>query len=230
MAEEAEIKSYIQQYYSEGDSWREGFADTKGMSFTSRIINYLKKSEFKLVFQLLKKYPYTGTFVDAGCGNGLYSLELAREYPAASIQAVDFSPLMCTIVRKKAAAAGVRNITVVQGDIDHLPFPENSVNVLLCIDALHHVPDSAIMKTLAELQRVLKHGGLLLIDFKNRYNLYVYYSHKKRNRVTYYRVNRTLPQVKKQLRRAGFSFLKAKGVGFPGTVLAPYVVVAAKKL
>ena len=75
---------------------------------------------------------------------------------------------------------------------------------------------------------VTKENGILVVDFKNRNNPLLYHQHKKKNRVTYYRTNRTLKEMKIFLEKVGVNVVKASGSGGP-CFIAPYVTLFCKK-
>lgn len=56
--------------------------------------------------------------------------------------------------------------TVVAGDLEHLPFPGETFDKAVCLNAFHHVPD--MPKGLAEIRRVLKPGGRVLFSEPGR--------------------------------------------------------------
>lgn len=231
-----EIKLHIKKHYSGAGAWRESFKSKKSDSLISKMINFLKRRELRIVTKIVvascnQQYSNFRSMriLDAGCGNGEYSLVLAKKFPHAIIYALDFSEEMCLLTKKRAQEAGLSNIRVYQGDIDQLNFAVDYFDFVLCIDTLHHIPDVALGKSLSELQRVTKKGALMLVDFKNRQNPFLYYFHRKKNKITYYFTNRTYNQMKHFLQKAGLNLFKAKGVGFPLRQLAPYVVLVGCK-
>jgi len=62
------------------------------------------------------------------------------------------------------AAAG--RLHLVQGDSQRLPFEDNSFDLITCTHSFHHYPQQH--KVLAEMHRVLRRGGRLLILDGNR--------------------------------------------------------------
>jgi ubiquinone/menaquinone biosynthesis C-methylase UbiE len=51
----------------------------------------------------------------------------------------------------------------VLGDATQLPFPSESADATVCVFLIHHLGDDMLPELMAELQRVLKPGGLLLL-------------------------------------------------------------------
>ena len=225
-----EIESNIKKYYSMvGADWRSNkTSDGARAAFHSRLTNKLRKKQLKVVLNLLKNRKGT-KILDAACGHGTYSLALARKYNQSKIYAVDFVKSMCEVTQKKTKNAGLRNIIVRKEDIDNLSFKNGFFDIVLCIDTLHHTPNSGINKKLKELSRVTKKGGLLVVDFKNKKNPLIRYQYRKRNRITYYRTTRTFKEMEKSLNKVGVRILKKESVGFPFRFPAFYVTILCEK-
>ncbi len=96
--------------------------------------------------------------LDLGCGNGFTSLELAKALPASQVVAVDPSPEVLRV-------DGSLGVAALQGTLDSLRFAGDRFDAVIIIGnlMLHTDPQ----KTLAEAHRVLRPGGILVIDFKN---------------------------------------------------------------
>ncbi|MFW5900279.1 MAG: class I SAM-dependent methyltransferase [Halodesulfurarchaeum sp.] len=62
------------------------------------------------------------------------------------------------------AQADSNGYPTLRGDVRSLPFPSNSVDALLSVDAIHHLPD--VDRVLEEVGRVLRPGGVIVVrDF-----------------------------------------------------------------
>ncbi|CAK0865230.1 unnamed protein product [Prorocentrum cordatum] len=78
-------------------------------------------TEFACVLEaLLHGAPGGGTVVDAGCGSGNLLLPLAFRFPdhATDFLGLDFKPAAVALVRKRAATAGLTNVSALAVDID----------------------------------------------------------------------------------------------------------------
>jgi len=95
--------------------------------------------------------------LDAGCGNG-HGLELlARTYRPRRLVGIDLMPEQIERARRRGLAAELR-----VGDITRIEEPGGTFDAVFVFAILHHVP--AWREALAELARVLRPGGVLLIE------------------------------------------------------------------
>jgi ubiquinone/menaquinone biosynthesis C-methylase UbiE len=101
----------------------------------------------------------TGEVLEVAIGTGLN----LSHYPAGvRLTAVDVSPAMLAVARKRAADLGVP-VELSEADAGELPFPDASFDTVVCTLALCSVPDDRA--AIAEMNRVLRPGGqLLLLD------------------------------------------------------------------
>lgn len=105
--------------------------------------------------------------LDVGCGTGTLALEVARRAGRAGrVTGIDPSSEQIARARSKAARHNVP-IDFQIGVIEHLPHPDQTFDVVLSTLMMHHVPAPLKRQGLAEIARVLKPGGRLIIaDFK----------------------------------------------------------------
>jgi len=107
--------------------------------------------------------------LDAGCGTGAYSQALLRH--VAHIDALDLNEGMLAVARAKLGAEETEGrIAFHRGSIAALPLPDESVDAAMINQVLHHLengtdagwPVHAVV--LAEMRRVLRPGGVLVIN------------------------------------------------------------------
>lgn len=101
----------------------------------------------------------TGPLLDAGCGPGTWTRFLAQRRPAPVI-GLDLSARFLAIARAREPAS-----LVVRGSLGSLPFPTGSLDGVLAWYSLIHTPPTQLDVVLAELRRVLRVGGSLLVGF-----------------------------------------------------------------
>lgn len=115
--------------------------------------------------ELIRRFGIgTGRVLDAGCGSGWQSLELARR--GARVVAVDPVPLFVRRLRRAARREGLP-IVVREGALPSLPLrpSERFDLVLATFDVLNHLPRKADLgPALGTLARALAPGGNLLVD------------------------------------------------------------------
>jgi len=99
----------------------------------------------------------TLTVGDLGCGTGQVSELIAPH--VAKVVAVDGSNDMVQSARKRLK--GMDQVEVRRGDMEALPIDDAQLDVAITALVLHHVPEPA--RALAEMHRVLKPGGRVLI-------------------------------------------------------------------
>ena len=98
--------------------------------------------------------------LDLGAGTGTLAIWLKQRCPEARVTALDADPQALSIGRRKAADARCA-IEFVEAYSTELPFPPDSVDVVLSSLFFHHLARADKRKTLAEVRRVLKPGGAL---------------------------------------------------------------------
>jgi ubiquinone/menaquinone biosynthesis C-methylase UbiE len=107
--------------------------------------------------------------LDVGCGTGTLAIEVARRVGRAGhVAGVDPGTQQIARARSKAAR---RNLPIdfQIGVIEQLAFPDQTFDVVLSTLMMHHLPESLKRQGLAEIARVLKPGGRLVIaDFKRK--------------------------------------------------------------
>jgi ubiquinone/menaquinone biosynthesis C-methylase UbiE len=98
-----------------------------------------------------------GAVLDAGCGNG-YGLELIeRALRPRRLVGFDLMPEQVERARRRGLAA-----TIAVGDITAIAAPDHTFDGVFVFGILHHVPSWRV--ALRELARVLKPGGVLLVE------------------------------------------------------------------
>jgi arsenite methyltransferase len=100
--------------------------------------------------------------LDLGSGAGMDSLVAAQMVGAkGSVIGIDMTPEMLEKARASAEAMGVGNVSFVEGQVEALPFDDDSFDVVISNGVIDLVPDKDAV--FAELFRVLTPGGRLQI-------------------------------------------------------------------
>lgn len=96
--------------------------------------------------------------LDVGAGSGTDTLIAARLVgPRGRVLALDLTSEMLDKLRRNVALAGAANVEVIEGNVESIPLPDASVDVVSSNGVLNLVPDKA--KAFAEIWRVLRPGG-----------------------------------------------------------------------
>ncbi|MGI5854484.1 MAG: ubiquinone/menaquinone biosynthesis methyltransferase, partial [Bacillota bacterium] len=112
--------------------------------------------------------------LDACCGTGEMTLELASAFPKATLTGIDFSSGMIERAKRKVQRSGVRGakggqpapapytrIAFLQADMNRLPFADKRFDIVTVAFGLRN--SVSHLQSLGELRRVLKPGGVLSV-------------------------------------------------------------------
>jgi ubiquinone/menaquinone biosynthesis C-methylase UbiE len=102
---------------------------------------------------------------DLGCGSGIFTALLRQQgYDPVGL---DISPKLVSLAR-----ANYPDIEFLEGDVENLPFPDDSLDAVLLSGLVHHLPDPS--RCAGEVFRVLKKGTSFVAFDPNRMNPFMY--------------------------------------------------------
>jgi 2-polyprenyl-3-methyl-5-hydroxy-6-metoxy-1,4-benzoquinol methylase len=132
------------------------------------------RARARIVFGFFAGTPLSARILDAGAGYGIYSLTLADE--GHHLDAIDIeAPRIEAINNMKDEYPPVQSrIHTHTGSLTQLPFESGAYDTIICSDVIEHIEDDH--KAVAELARVLKPGGTLVLSvpYNSRYNKKIY--------------------------------------------------------
>jgi ubiquinone/menaquinone biosynthesis C-methylase UbiE len=155
------------------DFWEQGAP----MAFIGESMSYEEKRKFRYSLQdymheVFKFENFAGKKVlEIGCGSGIDTAEFARN--GALVTGTDFTERSVRSTKELLEEANLP-ATVRQADATNLPFDDNTFDCVYSFGVLHHIPD--VEKALAEIKRVLKPGGQVMVMLYHRDSLLYGYS------------------------------------------------------
>jgi ubiquinone/menaquinone biosynthesis C-methylase UbiE len=100
--------------------------------------------------------------LEIGPGTGYYTLDMAGWVaPGGRVEIFDLQQEFLDHTLGRAAAKGLDNVVPTRGDATALPYEDDSMDAVILTAVLGEIPDTA--KALAEIGRVLKPGGRLVV-------------------------------------------------------------------
>ncbi len=101
--------------------------------------------------------PVRGAVLDVGCGPGILLATLAGENPELRLAGVDSDPETIRVAQQRLGARADLRL----GDAGELSWEDRQFDVVTCVNSFHRYPQPRL--ALAEMHRVLKLGGMLVI-------------------------------------------------------------------
>ena len=131
-----------------------------GKAVCGLVWNMDSEKNTRYLMQALAGIPedFSGKLLEVPVGTGVLTMPVYRELQSAEITCLDYSAEMMGKARKRAEAAGIKNITFRQGDVGALPFADESFDLVLSLNGFHAFPDKDA--AFRETCRVLKPGGV----------------------------------------------------------------------
>jgi ubiquinone/menaquinone biosynthesis C-methylase UbiE len=124
--------------------------------------HYLRK---RISF-IAERHPPPARLLDVGCGTGVLAGSLSSQ--GYEVVGVDPSEGMLDVMRKRFPA-----VESVQASATDMPFGDGSFDLAVSVATMHHIADAAdVARALAEMARVVRPGGHVLIWDHNPRNPY----------------------------------------------------------
>jgi SAM-dependent methyltransferase len=110
--------------------------------------------------EVIRRYSTGNKVLDAACGKGRVSNALLAA--GFVVTSLDVSEDML----KSIPVAILSKTTIVVGSVNSMPFADAEYDAIICLEALVHFAD--LKTTFFEFNRVLRPGGILVVNFDNR--------------------------------------------------------------
>ena len=117
------------------------YSNLSGKTICRLIWNMNQEKNLRYIEQALSGVPedFAGKLLEVPVGTGVLTMPVYKDLPDADITCLDYSADMMNAARKKAEAAGIKNITFRQGDVGALPFDDGSFDTVLSLNGFHHL-------------------------------------------------------------------------------------------
>src|SRR5262245_8097382 len=147
--------------------------------------------------------------LDVGCGTGTLAIAAKKRVgPAGAVFGIDASPAMVAQATRKSVRAGV-DVAFSNALVEALPFPHARFDAPLSTMRLHHLPRPVRRQCFAEIRRVLRpRGRLLVVDFSRPQARRGILAHFHRHGHV------DVADVRTMLTDAGFTLMEDGPVGF----------------
>ncbi len=99
--------------------------------------------------------------LELGCGTAFVTRKMAETYPGAKITAAEVDQIQHD---KNLLIDDLPNVEFILAGMQEIPLPDNSVDLVVMLKSLHHVPTDLLSTGFKEIHRVLKSGGKLYIS------------------------------------------------------------------
>lgn len=106
-------------------------------------------------------FPSETLILEAGCGVGAQTRIIAAKNPDSHFISVDISEPSLQMAKQMVYALGIDNVQFQQADIFKLSFPDSTFDHVFICFVLEHLSQPSL--ALAELKRVLKPGGTMMV-------------------------------------------------------------------
>ena len=98
------------------------------------------------------------SLLDVGCNSGAFLLHCAEVFPALQLAGVEVNAAPLEQARRALPDAELHH-----AGGESLPFPDGRFDCVTCIEVLEHIPEEFRARALAEIRRVLRDGGRLVL-------------------------------------------------------------------
>lgn len=117
--------------------------------------------DLAMIDHFMTQLPAAATVLDAGCGTGRMLTYLHERDASMVLAGADLSANMLAKAKERELDADL-----VQADLTALPYADDAFDGILAWYSIIHTPPHALGTIFAELQRVLRPGGVVLLGYQ----------------------------------------------------------------
>jgi len=211
------------KFFNDAAASRGGYYDKKGS-----VPYKTQQSVRNIVLTLMKDDEDNyGKILDAGCGNGEFSISLSQQFPASRITGADYYEDMiklCDHTKKD-----VNNIEFKVANLLNTPFDDNDFDITVCINTIHHIHKKDLDKVIEEIARITK--KTVILEIKNRNCLY-YPIRKLREKLLFPGLSvyvTTVKEMERLFEKYGFRLTHVTPI-FKFKIFSPILIIKFRSL
>jgi ubiquinone/menaquinone biosynthesis C-methylase UbiE len=133
--------------------------------FTQEEYRWKNPHEQVVAFVPMLKARNAKRVLDLGCGAGRHTVDLARE--GFQVCGIDISENGLAHTREWLTRENL-SAELKRGDIEQIPYPDNFFDAVISVYVIYHKTLAGMQNVIAEIDRVLKPGGLALISLQSK--------------------------------------------------------------
>jgi ubiquinone/menaquinone biosynthesis C-methylase UbiE len=203
----------VEHHHAEAKRFVEWYENMAKSRFANAF-SYGRHKVDVLLDEALKEQQAGACILDVGCGTGEYVRRVNElGFTASGLEPAD--AMRAVAIKKNPSAS------IVSGVATELPYPDESFDLVICIEVLRYLDRADIRQALRELRRVLRPGGTMFLTMVNRYALDGFFLHYSLQRILKPRSTgrphcefMTPDELDREIRKAGFSTAAHRGVLF----------------
>jgi len=158
---------YYRTYYDDRSAYWDSVYKTAGQGLSIYAVHFKQRRELILKIIDALGLARDSNALDAGCGPGAYLAPLLEK--GFRVSAVDQSAGMVEKAGKNFSEHYADRVRLTVSSLESLPFASEEFDLALNVAVLMYVSDDA--RTIAEIYRVLKPGGTLIMTVDNKRDL-----------------------------------------------------------
>ena len=156
---------YLQNFHYQTGGWLDDASadiyDTQVEVLFSGTADAMRRQALVPLAQFMRGRDQRDTsLLDLASGTGRFLTFLCDNYPRLDVTALDLSPNY--LAKARRALKRHRRVTFIEANVEAIPLPDASQDVVTCIYLFHELPPKVRRTVAAEIARVLRPGGRLI--------------------------------------------------------------------
>jgi ubiquinone/menaquinone biosynthesis C-methylase UbiE len=158
LAEDTSVRAFrdLREFKSWNDAMVEKYDVEQFHDHPSPLIRFIERKRVRRILALLGTCP-GDRVLEIGCG----AANILAQIPSSRRCGIDLAESLLA----KAARRMSKDGSLVQGDAERLPFPDQSWERVYCSEVLEHIPSPSA--ALAEMRRIVRDGGVAVVSVPN---------------------------------------------------------------